>query len=78
MYSLIYLPAPPQRDMLMKKKLIRPTAAEDAAITKAALSDPDSPPITDEEWSKIKHRLFHGRARATDKGIINKKSNNTV
>jgi len=28
----------------MKKKLIRPSAKEDAAITKAAKSDPDSRP----------------------------------
>jgi hypothetical protein len=44
----------------MKKKLIRPTAEEDAAITKAALSDPDNPPITEEEWNEIKHRVVRG------------------
>ena len=37
----------------MKKKLIRLSAEEDAAITKAALSDPDNPPITEEEWKEI-------------------------
>ncbi|QWD60744.1 hypothetical protein [Polynucleobacter sp. MWH-UH35A] len=47
----------------MKKKLIRPSAEEDAAITKAALSDPDNLPMTDEEWSEIKHRLVRGRTR---------------
>jgi len=45
----------------MKKKLIRLSAEEDAAITKAALSDPDNPPITEEEWSEIKHRIVRGR-----------------
>jgi hypothetical protein len=45
----------------MKKKIIRPTAKEDAAITKAALSDPDNPPITEEEWNVIKHRVIRGR-----------------
>jgi hypothetical protein len=44
----------------MKKKLIRPTAEEDAAITKGALSDPDNPPITEEEWNEIKHRVVRG------------------
>ena len=63
--------------MSMKKKLIRPTATEDAAITRAALSDPDSLPITDEEWSEIKHRLVRGRAepvaRRTGSALVNHK-----
>lgn len=42
----------------MKKKIIRPSPAEDAAITKAALSDPDSLPFTEEEWNEIKKRGF--------------------
>ena len=33
----------------MKKKLIRHSAAEDAAITKAAMADPDNLPLTDQE-----------------------------
>jgi hypothetical protein len=44
----------------MKKKLIRPTAEEDAAITKAAMADPDNPPNTEEEWNEIKHRVVRG------------------
>lgn len=44
----------------MKKKIIRPTAEEDAAITKAAMADPDNPPITEEEWNEIKHRVVRG------------------
>ena len=53
----------------MKKKLIRLSAEEDAAITKAALSDPDNPPITEEEWNAIKHRVVRGRGRPVGSGI---------
>ncbi|MBU3549356.1 BrnA antitoxin family protein [Polynucleobacter sp. P1-05-14] len=53
----------------MKKKLIRLSAEEDAAITKAALSDPDNPPITEEEWNAIKHRVVCGRGRPVGSGI---------
>ena len=52
----------------MKKKLIRLSAEEDAAITKAALSDPDNPPITEEEWKEIKHRVVRGRGRPIGSG----------
>jgi hypothetical protein len=47
----------------MKKKLIRLTAEEDAAITKAAMADPDSIPFTDEEWEKVRPTLVRGRGR---------------
>ena len=53
----------------MKKKLIRLSAEEDAAITKAALSDPDNPPITEEEWNAIKRRVVRGRGRPVGSGI---------
>jgi uncharacterized protein (DUF4415 family) len=53
----------------MKKKIIRPTAEEDAAITKAAMSDPDSLPFTDEEWEKVKPRLVRGRGRPLGSGV---------
>jgi uncharacterized protein (DUF4415 family) len=52
----------------MKKKLIRLSAEEDAAINKAALSDPDNPPITEEEWKEIKHRVVRGRGRPIGSG----------
>lgn len=52
----------------MKKKIIRPSAKEDAAITKAALADPDSPPLTEEEWNEIKHRTIRGRGRPPGSG----------
>jgi uncharacterized protein (DUF4415 family) len=60
----------------MKKKLIRPTAEEDAAITKAAMADPDSMPLTDEEWEKVRPTLVRGRGAKepvtlrTDKDIL--------
>jgi hypothetical protein len=52
----------------MKKKLIRPTAEEDAAITKAAMADPDSMPFTDEEWEKVRPTLVRGRGRPLGSG----------
>ena len=50
------------------KKLIRPTPEEDAAITKAAMADPDSLPLTDEEWEKVRHRVVFGRGRPLGSG----------
>jgi hypothetical protein len=50
------------------KKLIRLTPEEDAAITKAAMADPDSLPLTDEEWEKIRHRIVRGRGRPLGSG----------
>ena len=52
----------------MKKKLIRPSAKEDAAITKAAKSDPDSRPFTNKEWAKVKPTLVRGRGRPLGSG----------
>ncbi|MEQ1488174.1 MAG: BrnA antitoxin family protein [Methylotenera sp.] len=47
----------------MNKKLIRPTAAEDAAITAAAMSDPNAIPFTDSEWNQAKTQLKRGAGR---------------
>ena len=52
----------------MKKKLIRLSAEEDAAITKAAMADPDSMPLTDEEWEKVRPTLVRGRGRPLGSG----------
>lgn len=52
----------------MKKKIIRPTAAEDAAITKAAMADPDSIPLTDEEWERARPTMVRGRGRPLGSG----------
>jgi glucokinase len=51
------------------KKLIRPTAEEDAAITKAAMADPDSIPFTDEEWEAVKHTVVRGRNKLSDQKV---------
>jgi uncharacterized protein (DUF4415 family) len=45
----------------LKPGTILPTPEEDAAITAAALSDPDALPYTDEEWEKV--TLKRGRGR---------------
>ena len=52
----------------MKKKLIRHSAAEDAAITKAAMADPDNLPFTNEEWEKARSTLVRGRGRPLGSG----------
>lgn len=41
--------------------LILPTPQEDAAITAAAISDPDAKPFTDAEWAAVKHAVVRGR-----------------
>jgi len=41
--------------------LVLPTPEEDAAITAAALSDPDARPLTDEEWKRVKPLVRFGR-----------------
>lgn len=48
----------------LKPGTIIPTEAEDAAITAAALSDPDARPLTDAEWEAAKPRLRVGRPPA--------------
>lgn len=52
----------------MKKKLIRPNALEEVAINKAIKSDPDSRPLTDKQWAKIKPSLTRGRGRPAGSG----------
>ena len=52
----------------MKKKLIRHSAAEDAAITKAAMVDPDNLPLTDQEWEKVRPTLVRSRGRPLGSG----------
>lgn len=41
--------------------LVMPTPAEDAAITAAALADPDAAPFTDAEWAQAKPLVRRGR-----------------
>ena len=48
----------------LKPGTIIPTVEEDAVITAAAMSDPDSIPLTDEEWKAIKPLVRVGRPKA--------------
>jgi uncharacterized protein (DUF4415 family) len=48
----------------MPRTLIRPTNKEDAAITKAAIADPDAIPLTDVEWEVAKPTIRRGRPLA--------------
>lgn len=43
------------------RKILLNTPEEDAAITAAALSDPDATPLTDEEWEAVKPLARVGR-----------------
>ena len=45
----------------LKTGTILPTPAEDAAITAAALADPDAVPFTDAEWEQVKPLVRRGR-----------------
>ncbi|WP_295613266.1 BrnA antitoxin family protein [uncultured Lamprocystis sp.] len=48
----------------LKPGTIMNTDEEDAAITAAAMSDPDARPLTDAEWEAVKPRLRIGRPPA--------------
>lgn len=50
----------------LKPGTILPTPEEDAAITKAAMHDPDARPFSDEEWAKVKP--VRGRGRPAGSG----------
>jgi len=45
----------------LKPGTIIPTEDEDAALNEAARSDPDSPPLSDEEWEATKPAAKLGR-----------------
>ena len=45
--------------------VVLPTPEEDAAITAAAMSDPDAIPLTDEEWEAVIPKLRRGRPLAS-------------
>lgn len=45
----------------LKAATILPTPAEDAAITAAAMADPDARPFTDAEWEQAKPLVRRGR-----------------
>lgn len=45
----------------LKAGTILPTPVEDAAITAAAVADPDAAPFTDAEWEQVKPLVRRGR-----------------
>ena len=45
----------------LKHGTILPTPTEDAAITAAAVADPDARPFTDAEWAQVKPLVRRGR-----------------
>lgn len=50
----------------LKPGTIRPTVAEDKAITRAARRDPDAKPLTEAEWKKARPHARIGRPRKDD------------
>jgi len=48
----------------LKSGTLIPTENEDAAITAAALTDPDAAPYSDEQWEAIKPTVRRGRPLA--------------
>lgn len=50
----------------LKPGTVLPTPEEDAAITKAAMQDPDARPYSDAEWAKVKP--VRGRGRPAGSG----------
>jgi heme-binding NEAT domain protein len=53
------------------KKLIRLSVREDAAVTKAAISDPNARPLTNGQWNKVKETLTRGRLQSLRKSAKN-------
>lgn len=45
----------------LKPGTVLPTPEEDAAITAAAMRDPDARPYSDEEWAKVMPKRGRGR-----------------
>ena len=48
----------------LKTGTLIPTENEDAAITAAALTDPDAAPYSDEQWETVKPTVRRGRPLA--------------
>ena len=48
----------------LKPETLIPTPQQDAAITAAAMSDPDARPLTDEEWERVRPTVRIGRPKA--------------
>lgn len=54
----------------LKPGTVVPTPEEDAAITKAAMQDPDAVPYTDEEWAAVKPKRGRGRPKAESRKYL--------
>jgi len=53
----------------LKPGHISPTPEEDAAITAAAMSDPDAMPLTDEEWETVQPFVRVGGVPANPQAV---------
>lgn len=53
----------------LKPGTVLPTVAEDAAIIKAAMSDPDAAPFTDEQWEAARPKRGRPPAVSTKQQI---------
>ena len=51
----------------LKAGTVFPTAEEDAAITMAAMADPDATPLTEAEWAGVKPKRGPGRPEGSGK-----------
>ena len=51
---------------MTRVKLIRPTAAEDAAINAGIAADPDTYELSDEEFKKLRPAITRGRPKSDD------------
>ncbi|MES2772388.1 MAG: BrnA antitoxin family protein [Pseudomonadota bacterium] len=60
----------------MRKTLIRPTDAENAAINASALTDPDNSPLTDEQLKQFKRKP--GRPSGSAKELVSLRLDTTV
>jgi hypothetical protein len=49
------------RNRANARQFIVPTEQEDAALTAAAMSDPDAIPFTDAQWAQVKVKRGPGR-----------------
>ncbi len=52
-----------------KRKIVMPTEEEDAAITAAALSDPDAQPLSAEQLAQFKPMRTRGRPRSDNNKV---------
>lgn len=54
----------------LKPNTIMPTAQEDAAMTAAAMADPDAQPLSDAQWEQAKPSIKRGRPLGSAQRLI--------